>query len=340
MSVLLRRFAGLSFALTFLAAALPASADTWILANGDRLTGRLVTETDAAIEIEHPQLGRLVLARAQLQGAVTEQAEEAVTAANPAPAAPSAAPASSGAPTGAVAAAAGTRLGWKRQLELGYTMQEGAKSKQDISVRGQVELRRGANSFRGTARALRSEAQGVVTLDRHEADFRWRRDFSRRLFAQSLTTYAADDVRRIDLSLEQQLGGGYRIVDGDRQTMNVGLGAVLQRLAREGFDDQTALLGSFFQDYAFTLNDRLKLAQEASVFVADSASLAARGGRTVVTGAPADGNYRLKFNTTLQSKMTDQVSLNLRYEYDYDRSLPDPDLRADSRLTTSLGYTW
>ncbi len=323
--------------LCFAAVSLRA-ADVWILANGDRLTGRLIAETEAAVEIEHPQLGRLVLERAKLQGAVTERTA-VVTAPASSPTA-DATVATPAAPTNAVAEAAGTRLRWKRQLELGYAMQDGAKSKQDLSFRGQVELRRGPDNYRGTARMLRSEAQGVITLDRHEADFRWRRDFSKRLFAQALTTYAADDVRRIDLSLEQQLGGGYRLVDGERQTMNVGLGAVVQRLAREGYEDQTALLGSFFQDYAFALNDRLKIAQEASVFVADSASLAARGGRTVVTGAPAEGNYRLKFNTTLQSKMTDQVSLNLRYEYDYDRSLPDPDLRADSRLTTSLGYAW
>lgn len=327
MPVLPFRFAVPLFVLSLLTVA--ARAETWILANGDRLTGRLLAESETAIEIEHPQLGRLVLARTQLQGAVTERAT--VTSSPVTPRA---------APTNAVAEKAGTRLPWKRQIELGFAQQEGAKSKQDISVRGQLETRRGAHSFRGTGRVLRSETQGVLTLDRHEADFRWRYDFSKRLFAQALTTYAADDIRRIDLSLEQQIGGGYRLLDSERQTMNVGLGAVLQRLAREGFEDQTALLGSFFQDYAFALNDRLKIAQEASVFVADSASLAARGGRTVVTGAPAEGNYRLKFNTALQGKMTDQVSLNLRYEYDYDRSLPDPDLRADSRLTTSLGYAW
>lgn len=294
------------------------SADTWILANGDRLSGRLITESDATVEIEHPQLGRLVLERGKLRPA---PAGSAAVAAQPAP-------------------PAVPRTRWKRQVEFGYVMQEGAKSREEISARAQVEARRGANNVRGTARVLRAKSQGLLTLDRTEADLRWRREFNKRLFAQAQTTYASDDVRLIDLSLEQQIGGGYSLLKGERQTMNVGLGVVVQRLAREGFEDETALLGTFFQDYAFALSERLRVAQEASVFVTDDTGLAARGGRSTGSGAPADGNYRVKFNTALQGKMTEQVSLNLRYDYDYDRSLPNPDLRADSRLTTSLGYAW
>lgn len=308
-----------------------APADTWILANGDRLTGRLIAETEAGIEIEHPQLGRLALQRGQLQGVVTDTA---------APAAKNRATAAKPPATTSPAARAGTRIQWKRQIEFGYTMQEGAKTREELNARAQIEARKGTDSFRGTARILRAKSQGTLTLDRTEADFRWRHDFSKRLFAQAQTAYASDDIRRIDLSLEQQLGGGYRLLDGERHIVNVGLGAVVQHLAREGYDNSTALLGSFFQDYSLALNSRLKLAQEATVFVADSAGLAARGGRTVLAAAPSDASYRVKFNTALQGKMTDQVSLTLRYEYDYDGSLPNPDLREDSRLTTSVGYSW
>ena len=88
-------------------------------------------------------------------------------------------------------------------------------------------------------------------------------------------------------------------------------------------------------------NDRVKLTQESSLQFSDRAPAIARNlpGSTVVADAP-DGTYRLKLNTTLQTKMTDQVSLNLRYEYDFDRSIVEPELRADSRLTTSLVYAW
>ena len=320
-----------------------AHAATWVLANGDRLNGRLVEETAAAIVIEHPQLGRLTVPRTSLQGTITESAETSVTptTTSAAPATPSAKTAAT-TPTNAAADRAGTRNKWTRQIELGFVMQEGAKSTRDLNARFQTEGRLAGNSIRATAKITRAESQGVVTRDRNEADLRIRRDFNRRTFAQALTTYASDDLRRIDLSLEQQLGGGYRLVDATRQKMNVGLGAVLQRFERKGYEDQTALLGSAFQDYALTWNEHLKLTQESSVQFADRAPVIARTGATSATtlNAPKDGSYRLKFNAALQSKMSNSLSLNLRYEYDYDASIAETELRADSRLTTSLGYAW
>lgn len=323
---------------------LPAS--TWVLTNGDRLTGTLVGENDEAVEIEHPALGRITVARAALQGIVNEL-EDPVAADIAAAAEAAAAEIALETPPGppltdeTPTAPSRPRLKWmSRQLELGYARQDGARNKEDLSARVQAEARRGSNSYRGTARLIRTEVDARPVVNRTEADFRWRHDFNAKLFAQSLTTYATDDIRRINLSLEQQFGGGYRIIDAQRQKVNVGLGAVVQRLARDDYNDYTTLLGSAFQDYILQWNERLRFTQEATVLVAEQGSIAQMGGRSTVAAAPSDGNYRIKFNAALQTKMTDKVSLNLRYEYDYDRSIPETVLRSDSRLTTSLGYAW
>jgi putative salt-induced outer membrane protein YdiY len=315
--------------LFFLLAALPARAASWMLANGDRLTGTLVRETEAELEIRHDQLGTLKIPRSALA---------------PAPSAPTAA-ALAKVPTTPDTAPAGKSdkviPKWTRQLELGYSTQEGAKTKRDLTARFSIEGRdKKSNSYRATATAQRSEAQGIITADRQQADFRWRHDFSKRLFTQSLSTYSSDDLKQINYSVEQQLGGGYKILDGPKQQVNVGLGAVVQRLSRDGYEDYTALLGSAFQDYSLQWDKRFKFTQEATVFLADSPNMSARGGRSTVVGAPTDGNYRIKFNAALQSRMTERISLNLRYELDYDHSVPDPNFRSDSRLTSSLGYAW
>lgn len=312
---------------------LGARAATWVLANGDRLNGTLVQETDAAVVIEHAQLGRMTIPRAALQGTVTETPAAPNTATGPR----AVAAATSATPTAQTATQ--SRAQWSRQLEFGFAMQEGAKSSRDLSLRAQIEGRVGSNSLRGTARVLRAESQGLETKNRDEADLRWRHDFNRRIFTQALTTFSSDEIRQIDYSLEQQIGGGYRIVDGARQQMNIGLGAVLQQQARKGYEDETVLLGSAFQDFAFSWTDRLKLTQESSVQFSDNTPAFSRNSAVAAT-APSNGNYRFKFNTALQTKMTDQMSLNLRFEYDYDHSIPEVVLRGDSRLTTSLGYTW
>jgi hypothetical protein len=101
------------------------------------------------------------------------------------------------------------------------------------------------------------------------------------------------------------------------------------------------VLGSVFQDFARSLPGGFKFSEEASV--AYSGDRPYRTAPTVVGTAPppADGgNYRLRFNTLFQGKLTDEITFNLRYDLDYDRSVPDPASRLDRRLTTSLGYTW
>ena len=299
-----------------------------MLVNGDRLTGELVKEDAQFIEVQHPQLGRLKVPRAALRSVAGEtqaKAEEPKTAAHPAPAEAKVAVKPAEAPK------------WKRQFEVGFVQQSGATDKQDLVLRGQFDGQEGSNTFRAIGRMLHSEAAGQVVIDRREGDFRWRHDINKRMFAQSLTTYESDDVRNIDLNLEQQLGGGYRVVDSERQKASVGLGAVVQYLQRQSLNERTALLGSFFQDYSYQLNSRLKLVQEASFMVSDRGTLNVK---SLLPSNTTEGSYRLKFNTGLQSKVNDHMSLNVRFEYDYDRSVLEADLRADQRLTTSLGYLW
>lgn len=333
----------LSFGLIAVSGAGVVRAATWVLANGDRLTGELVSEDAQAVEIQHPQLGRLRLAREQLRSEPEGDAAEADESMladhldpDPNPENETKAKDRSGLGQDNLRTGGGS-LSWKRQIELGYSQQSGAKSKEDLTMRFQLDGRQGPNRYRATARLLQVRADEEDVTDRSEATFRWRRDVNKRLFTQSLTTYSDDAIRKIDLSLEQQVGGGLRLLDDRRHKANIGVGAVIQYLDRQDAEQQTAMLGSFFQDYNYQWNQRIKLSQESSFLISDRGSLNIRNG---VADGPSDGSYRLKFNTALQSKVTNQMSLNVRLEYDYDRSVLEPDLRADQRLTTSLGYLW
>lgn len=323
-----------------LTTALVARAEVWTLANGDRLTGDLVGQDETAIEIQHPQLGLLKLPRTLLKAEspkpekTGDDLEEPMLADHPDADTDAEGDGAGKSPDTAVKAKVPK---WKRQVELGYSQQSGAKEKQDLSVRLQLDGKQGDNTYRGTIRLLQAHTDEETVTDRSEASFRWRHDINKRLFTQALTTYSEDKVRKIDLSLEQQFGGGYKVLDSSRHKANVGLGAVVQYLDRQETEQQTALLGSFFQDYAYQWNKRVKVMQESSFMISDTGTLNIRNG---VPDGPTEGSYRLKFNTGLQSKVTQQMSLNVRFEYDYDRSVLERDLRADQRLTTSLGYIW
>lgn len=300
--------------------AVAARAETWTLTNGDRLTGVLIEEGAEVLEIKHPQLGLLSLPRSAIRPPEAAPAADTVAKLPKPPPAPA--------------------RKWKRSLEVGFAQQSGTKSKQDLTIRAQLDGKLGADTYRGTARLLNSESQEKQVTDRTEADFRWRHDVSKRLFTQTQTTYFTDDIRLIDLSLEQQIGGGYRVVDAKRHQANVGAGAVVQYLERPGYEPARGLLASFFQDYAYTMNSRLKLTQEVNILASDSGTFNLQTIRPGTNDSPADGTYRMKFNAALQGKVTSEISFNVRYEYDYDRSVADPDLRGDQRVTTSLGYVW
>ena len=60
------------------------------------------------------------------------------------------------------------------------------------------------------------------------------------------------------------------------------------------------------------------------------------------TGPFADGrqNYKLQFDAALQGRFTDRLSLNLRFEHEFDNSVVKQDARTDQRITSSLGYAF
>jgi putative salt-induced outer membrane protein YdiY len=51
-------------------------------------------------------------------------------------------------------------------------------------------------------------------------------------------------------------------------------------------------------------------------------------------------NYKVRFNSSLQGKLSERISLNLRYEYEYDNAILDKNGRTDRRVTSSLGYSF
>ena len=48
----------------------------------------------------------------------------------------------------------------------------------------------------------------------------------------------------------------------------------------------------------------------------------------------------MRFNSTLQGKVTERVSVNLRFEYELDNAIQIEDARETQRLTSSIGYAF
>lgn len=330
-------------------------------ANGDRLTGRLVRETETSIVFHNAALGEITItkkaARLVRGGATAPPPVETLVGiapinekpkpdeTKPAETKPAVAKVKPNKPDQSqpeeVAANESAADPWRGKIEFGLRQQQGRRDLLTFDLRGSAERNIGENELRATARLLYGEQDDQVNNDRYDTSFQWRRELSERTFAQSLTSYFQDDLKDISRNWEQNVGAGYRLVDGEGHVVNLGAGVTGQyreaTLAESGF----YALVEVFQDYTYRINKRLTIRQDAQ------AQYSPDGGTRFlsVNNQPSATieeatNYKLRFNTVLQGKLTQKLSLNLRFEFEYDNAVSPSSARTDQRITSSLGYAF
>lgn len=336
--------------------------------NGDRLTGELVRRDDGKIYFRSAVLGEVMVN--EVDAAIVETAETPVESLAGLPPAPKThaksttataptTPATGGAggpPANAVAASAAkpvektpagsttttAKIGrWKGKVEFGYQQQTGRQDALNTSVRADVEREGSVDTIKSSLRVLYGELNDRTTSDRADASFRWRHQLSPKVFGQAVTSYLTDNIKQIDQNYEQNVGIGYALLKRDRHVINLGGGLTGQYREAQGIEGGFAALGEFFEDYTYRFNGRLTFLQDMLA----QYSPKSRDSYTIVNGTltPTDGdeqNYKIRFNTTLQGKITERISMNLRFEYEFDNAIPNEDAKTDQRITSSLGYAF
>jgi len=349
------------------AVSLPLAGAELHLRNGDRLTGELVNRIDGKIYFRSPLLGEVVVS--ELDASVIESVEipvESLTGlppadgakaaqAKPAPTVAKPSKVMGPAPTPAVAAKTGPASApqkpapgaspktgrWKAKVELGFQQQSGRQDGLTTSVRADAERERGKNQIKSNLRFLYSELNDRISTDRTDASVRWRHQLSQRVFAQSVTSFLTDNVKQIDQNYEQNAGFGYALVKRDRHVINVGGGFTGQFRQAVNIDQGFAFLGEVFEDYTYKINGRLTFIQDilAQYSPVTQDQYILRNGTFVATTGEVQ-NYRIRFNSTLQGKVTEKISMNIRFEYDFDNTIADRDAKVDQRISSSLGYAF
>jgi putative salt-induced outer membrane protein YdiY len=180
-----------------------------------------------------------------------------------------------------------------------------------------------------------------VNNDRYEGSFQWRRELGERTFAQSLTTYFQDDLKDINRNWEQNIGAGYRLIQTEEHVMNLGAGLTGQYREANFSPSGFYTLVELFQDYTYQVNKRITFRQDAQAqFSSDGGiKFIANQPQPVPTLDTAD-NYKIRFNSVLQGKITEQLSMNLRFEFEYDNAIRPSSARTDQRIISSLGYAF
>lgn len=304
--------------------------------NGDRISGEVVKRTDGKIHFLSPVLGNLIISETEAVIIETPDTPAESLAGLP-PVIEQVRLRDADVPRPEQRPAPPPK--WKGKLEFGFNNHSGRIEAKSLNLRGEATYVKKANNYRVNARYLYGETTGLITSDRRDAAFRWRRELSGKVFAQTATSYFSDRVARVDVNLEQNAGFGYKFLTQDRSTASVGGGLTLQYRDAAGVENGTTVLGEFFQDYSYKINGRLTFSQDLNALYSPDPRT-----RTVIAGASAlseeADNYKIRFNSTLQGKLSERISLNLRYEYEYDNAILLRENRSDQRVSSSLGYSF
>lgn len=314
-----------------------ASAVELHLQNGDRITGDFVERRDGHIVFSSPLLGIIKVPEAM--GVLVDAPETPVESLAGIPPAESMLPRSSDSPTPRTNSQEPKRGAWRGKVEFGFLQQTGRNDSLQASLRGEAERTSGPDNYRFEGRALYATQYERTSSDRYDGLFRFRHELSKRIFAQAQTSYTKDRVKLIEHNVEQNFGVGYKFIQRPRHEASIGGGLTGQYRKAEGIETGTNYLGELFQDYSYKLTGRMTITQDANLTYSPETR-----GRT--TSIPPGGiaiddsatNYRLRFNSALQGKVSDRISLNLRFEYEFDNAILDPKAKVDQRITSSIGY--
>jgi putative salt-induced outer membrane protein YdiY len=317
------------------------------LSNGDRVTGTVILRSDGKIHFRSAMFGDFVVDEADAAVIDTPDTPvESLAGLPPSQTSKSAKPKT--ASQSAKQVVGGPMLPvpppetrWKGKVEFGFLSQSGRSEVLNNSLRFEAELKDGIDSYRAVARYLYGETNGKVASDRQDASYRWRHDVSKRVFTQSLSSYARDQVTLIDLNLEQNGSMGYQVLQSEQHRATVGAGVTLQYREAEGIEPGVNILGEVFQDYSYKINGRLTITQAINALYSPNPQ--ARSINSTIAASKLTTeveNYRVRFNSSLQGKMSERISLNLRYEYEYDNAIVDKESRTDQRITSSIGYAF
>ena len=326
---------------------MPVSAAVLELANGDKISGEIVSETEESITFRSPILGELTVPKnkVKIESTIsrTESLSESLAGLPPSPE-PSPTEKSDPKPELAAQSAATKPSDetppWKGRVEFGFRQQKGRTDSTNFDLRASANRKLEFDSFEASARLLYG-VQGEKTIsDRYDASFQWRRELNDRTFAQTLTSFTRDDLKSINQNWEQNVGAGYRVLKTEDHTLNMGGGLTGQYRDSLNTNAGFSTLVELFQDYQYKISGRITLLQNAvAQYTPDSQTrfITVANQPTAIAGAT---NYKLRFNTTLQGKLSKQFSMNLRYEYEFDNAVANANARSDQRITSSVGYAF
>ena len=311
------------------AADAPRNTHKLELANGEVLVGELMSDDEAVIVFRSQTWGELRVPKGgtHLTVIAAASAEPASQAPGWVKVQPAASSVSATPSSGPVAVkSAQPEVKWKKSLEAGYNYQSRGSLVSTTSTYVRAELSRttptGLVSLDG--RYLYGEQNSARNTDKLDLNFKLREQFRGRLDIRNDLSYGYDYLKELSHEFQDVLGVTYTVFKTPRIYYMIGPGFAVQYAEPKLGDSGVKYLGDIFHEFFWKIIDRVTFKNTASYLF-----------------SPEDiQDYRLRVNSVLSGQITENVSVNLRYEYEFEAIRPVADGRSDHRIFTTLGYTF
>jgi putative salt-induced outer membrane protein YdiY len=212
---------------------------------------------------------------------------------------------------------------WSGEFSLGFSRQQGQVNR--IEQRFEVNLRvqQERNDLRYRLFYIYGKQDGRPSNDRLQGSFRFRRNLSGPSFVQAISNYEKDRVRRINHEIRQSLGYGMAVIQRPRMKFDIVPGLAATYLERSAGDfDPWKLLLNLDQNFNWQIAENLSFIQNTDFLYEPT----------------DDHNYRINFQSRVESRILGKLSLALRYQRDYTTFVNPGVVRLTERFFTTVGY--
>ncbi|MBK6724396.1 MAG: DUF481 domain-containing protein [Acidobacteria bacterium] len=306
------------------------------LKNGDRLTGKIVDESDEAIVIETEYAGKVTIARSHIERVVNSDAKAAAKPTVPPLAAAKVEKPADVAPAGLVGKQSPSGLGgrikriatgWEGTANIGFSYTSGNSNNITMTTGLRAVKPNPEGGMLIYFRSLWNNTHGassvVTTQNAFWGGARYDRNLTKKMFGFLSYDFERDKPRR--LSFRSVVGGGlgHRTVKNDRTELELLAGLAWNRTWQAGADSDTpeGLVGLNFKQ---KINHRFRV-QNAFTYFQN------------VT----DGNeYRVLFDTSFTADVTPKIGVYFAIGNRYNNDPLGSAKKNDFLLTTGLKWNF
>ena len=217
---------------------------------------------------------------------------------------------------------------WKRSFEAGYSYQSRGSlvSSTATYLRSEISYERPEGSVGVMGRYLYGSQNGERNTDKLDAGVKLRGNYADRVIVRDDFTYSYDRLKELSNEFSEIAGVNFVLLKFPRFTYSLGPGIAVQYAETDSDPGQTGytVLGDFSHDLCWKISDRVSFTNNSGYLF-----------------RPSDTrDYRLRSYSALTGKITEQTSVNLRYEYEFEAIQPVANGRSDHRVFTTIGYSF